>query len=338
MIVIVSRYEHLPTDIQGLHDFCNTPPPKKPTKAASQTAGSARTERPPRHQAMNSAATSNGSLHNGVGQQSHSPIIARREEKAVDSESSSTTTTTTMPETGWSDRQQNGAAPMTDNLAIRQAAYQQDGTDPISVASPGTTAPASSGESNRGQLRMCYKPPPASMQAAEASAPFVHNGQSSAQPRNATSTEDRPRGRFDNELAEDGDELQRMCCEHFQSGSEQPTEERTRGQPAADAAYVGIVTQENSIEGESGNSEGLSDCSPVAFVDGHRRFAWCGTEAAFAFGKHRGALLRDVAESSPGYLRWILETGFAHETQVIVADALMGIFPVRAKQGTQATL
>ena len=98
------------------------------------------------------------------------------------------------------------------------------------------------------------------------------------------------------------------------------------------------MTQENSIRGESGICVGFPDCEPVAFVDGHRQFAWCGTEAAFAFGKHMGMLLRDVAENSPDYLCWILKPGFAVETHFIVAGALLGNFPVRAEQGTHVRI
>ena len=36
MIAVVSRYEKLPRDSKGLHEFCK---PKKPTKAASHTVG-----------------------------------------------------------------------------------------------------------------------------------------------------------------------------------------------------------------------------------------------------------------------------------------------------------
>ena len=63
------------------------------------------------------------------------------------------------------------------------------------------------------------------------------------------------------------------------------------------------------------------------FVDSHRRFYWRNNEATFNFGNRRGQTLREVASSSPDYLRWILERDFPSEVKGIVASALEGRFP-----------
>lgn len=65
------------------------------------------------------------------------------------------------------------------------------------------------------------------------------------------------------------------------------------------------------------------------FVDQGRRFEWRNGHAAFAFGEHRGKLLRDLVKEKPDYLQWMLEKDFPEETKKIVTEALNGKFPLR---------
>ena len=41
-----------------------------------------------------------------------------------------------------------------------------------------------------------------------------------------------------------------------------------------------------------------------------------------AFGKHNGKLLKDIVESDPDYLGWLLSANFSQQLKEIVADAL----------------
>jgi len=57
--------------------------------------------------------------------------------------------------------------------------------------------------------------------------------------------------------------------------------------------------------------------------------SWRSGEAVFSFGKHAGASLREVAETAPGYLDWMLGEDFPEETLGILRDAKEGSFPDR---------
>ena len=48
---------------------------------------------------------------------------------------------------------------------------------------------------------------------------------------------------------------------------------------------------------------------------------------SFAFGRNRGKPLRDVAESDPDYLNWLLTCDFAPDARSLIEGALRGEFP-----------
>jgi DNA polymerase-3 subunit epsilon len=77
--------------------------------------------------------------------------------------------------------------------------------------------------------------------------------------------------------------------------------------------------------------DGLHEfCNPDAgkWVDSTRKFAWNERgEAAFAFGKHRGRTLRDVATTTPDYFDWIVGSDFSSEVKQIAREARQGRFP-----------
>jgi len=70
-------------------------------------------------------------------------------------------------------------------------------------------------------------------------------------------------------------------------------------------------------------------CRDPSWVDEDGKFKWRGGEAVFSFGKHAGEPLREVAETAPGYLDWMIEADFPEETLAILRGAKEGSFPER---------
>jgi DNA polymerase III subunit epsilon len=66
-------------------------------------------------------------------------------------------------------------------------------------------------------------------------------------------------------------------------------------------------------------------------IDLERKLVWADDEAAIAFGKNRGKLLRDLAANDRGFLDWMLteKAGFPEDTKTIIRAALSGAFPRR---------
>jgi DNA polymerase-3 subunit epsilon len=59
-------------------------------------------------------------------------------------------------------------------------------------------------------------------------------------------------------------------------------------------------------------------------VDEEGKFVRRQEEIVFAFGKHQGRTLRDVARAEPDYLRWIVGTDFPEDAKRLVRRALDG--------------
>ena len=57
------------------------------------------------------------------------------------------------------------------------------------------------------------------------------------------------------------------------------------------------------------------------------RLRWVDGELTINFGKKKGARVKDLAASDPGYLKWMLRGDFPMDTRKIVQDALDGSFP-----------
>jgi DNA polymerase-3 subunit epsilon len=70
-------------------------------------------------------------------------------------------------------------------------------------------------------------------------------------------------------------------------------------------------------------------CNPrdPAWADARGRITWQDGELVINFGKKKGAVLKDLAATDPGYLKWILKSDFPRDTQEIVRRALDGDFP-----------
>ena len=66
------------------------------------------------------------------------------------------------------------------------------------------------------------------------------------------------------------------------------------------------------------------------YLDSDGKFEWNGEKAAFSFGKYRGRLLQDIAETDADYLMWIAGKGeFRQDAKQIARNALKGEFPKR---------
>lgn len=59
-------------------------------------------------------------------------------------------------------------------------------------------------------------------------------------------------------------------------------------------------------------------------VDRWGKFVWKDGEAVFAFGRHQGRPLREVAGQAPDYLEWILSCDFPADARELVVRALKG--------------
>jgi DNA polymerase-3 subunit epsilon len=57
-------------------------------------------------------------------------------------------------------------------------------------------------------------------------------------------------------------------------------------------------------------------------VDREGKFVEKDGEIQFAFGKHRGRALAEVARETPDYLRWVMETDFPEDAKELVREAL----------------
>ncbi len=61
-------------------------------------------------------------------------------------------------------------------------------------------------------------------------------------------------------------------------------------------------------------------------IDRDGKLRWGGGEVVIAFGQKSGMTLRALADTEPGYLKWILRGDFSEEVKEIVAEGLEGRF------------
>jgi DNA polymerase-3 subunit epsilon len=66
---------------------------------------------------------------------------------------------------------------------------------------------------------------------------------------------------------------------------------------------------------------------PADAVDRYGKFVLREGEVTFAFGRNKGKPLRDVAESDPDYLSWLLTCDFAPDARSLIEGALRGELP-----------
>jgi len=74
-----------------------------------------------------------------------------------------------------------------------------------------------------------------------------------------------------------------------------------------------------------------SFCNPSnpEWVDASGRFRWQEGEVIVGFGQNSGILLRQIAATNPGFLKWIMRADFPADVKKIASDALKGEFPAR---------
>ncbi len=112
-----------------------------------------------------------------------------------------------------------------------------------------------------------------------------------------------------------------------------------REHAGAHAALADVVASAEVLAGQLARYEDLPRSSSGLheftmpdegrWVDPDKRFSWRHGQAVFAFGENRGKKLKDVADSNPGYLQWILRADFPAPAKRIVEEALKGKFPER---------
>jgi len=70
-------------------------------------------------------------------------------------------------------------------------------------------------------------------------------------------------------------------------------------------------------------------------VDSSGKFVWKNGDVVFAFGKHSGRPLRDIAGEAPGYLEWIAKQDFPEDMLDLVRRALRGDYPPQPQGGSK---
>jgi DNA polymerase-3 subunit epsilon len=73
-------------------------------------------------------------------------------------------------------------------------------------------------------------------------------------------------------------------------------------------------------------------CYPdeVNWIDQDGKLIWINDEVAINFGKkYKGVLLKDISNTDPGFLEWILRQDFSEKVVEMVSKALRGEYPNR---------
>ena len=105
----------------------------------------------------------------------------------------------------------------------------------------------------------------------------------------------------------------------------------------AEATLDVLLAQLNHYADLDPTTAGLADASRHKgdrFVDPDRKLEWRDGEACFAFGKHSGKRLRDITESDPDYIQWILGADFPDTLKTILREALEGRFPTPGSESS----
>jgi DNA polymerase-3 subunit epsilon len=91
-----------------------------------------------------------------------------------------------------------------------------------------------------------------------------------------------------------------------------------------------MVARYDELSGDVETLHRISNPNEGRYVDQSRKFEWNDDgQAVFAFGKHRGKTLAEVARLQPDYLEWMLGQDFSDEVAGILRGALAGEYPVK---------
>jgi DNA polymerase-3 subunit epsilon len=99
----------------------------------------------------------------------------------------------------------------------------------------------------------------------------------------------------------------------------------------AHQAMADVLATRDVIESQIARYELTQDMALLHDMSMGDRATICGRlriddegRVCIGFGKHRGHPLSEVAQHSPGYLRWMLEQDFSEEVRIMVRGALRG--------------
>ena len=71
-------------------------------------------------------------------------------------------------------------------------------------------------------------------------------------------------------------------------------------------------------------------------ADRSGRLRWVDNELTINFGKKKGQKVKDLVQSDPGFLKWIIKNDFPLDTRNICQDALKGKYPSPPRPKSQA--
>ncbi len=63
------------------------------------------------------------------------------------------------------------------------------------------------------------------------------------------------------------------------------------------------------------------------WIDAQGKFIWSSGVAVLGFGKYKGVPIRNVVQTDPRYLEWIVKSDFQEETKDVAQRALKGDYP-----------
>ncbi|MFO7871508.1 MAG: 3'-5' exonuclease [Kiritimatiellia bacterium] len=70
-------------------------------------------------------------------------------------------------------------------------------------------------------------------------------------------------------------------------------------------------------------------CNPRKphWADSSGKLKWTNGKLVLNFGKKKGALLKDIIRSDPGFIKWMLRSDFPRDTKEIIQSAMNGEWP-----------
>lgn len=74
-------------------------------------------------------------------------------------------------------------------------------------------------------------------------------------------------------------------------------------------------------------------CNPQnpSWADRTGRLRWSGERILINFGKNKGRSLKEMVETDPGFINWLLKSDFPPDTRELVANARDGVWPERPR-------
>src|SRR3989344_8418883 len=75
-------------------------------------------------------------------------------------------------------------------------------------------------------------------------------------------------------------------------------------------------------------------CNPKdpSWIDDDGKISWLNSNAVINFGKHKGRTLKEIKQTHPDYLQWMISSDFSSKVKEIVTNAMTGKFPEPTKE------